>query len=156
MRRAAILRCRHGSQSGYVLIVALFVMVVTLTASLLIAASMTRQMQTYRLELRDARLTALADGALSMALARLWRDPDWEGTSEPFGDGMITIENRKIDGLNIEVSVSVTYGIGGRAARARVRVSRKPQDERPPPRVLSWEPVVFQPEDSDRPSAVGR
>ncbi len=127
------------------LIVALFAIVIAMTAAMLVAASLDRQMRLLRQERQDVQLTALVDGALARALSRLWDQPDdLEPVSEPFGDGAIEIEKKKIDGLTVEVTVRASYWGGGRAARAVVRVSRLPRDGRPPPRVLVWEPVSYR------------
>jgi hypothetical protein len=132
------------TQAGYVMIVALFVLLVVMTAGLLVAASLNHQMWLYRQERQDVELVAMVDGALAKALASLWGNPDYEGTSEPFGDGTIEIATRKIDGLTLEVTVRAAFWGGGRAARARVRIDRRPPDVREPPRVLVWEPVRFR------------
>lgn len=126
---------------GYILIVALFVLLVMMTVSLLVAASLNHRMWLYRQERQDVELVAMVDGALAKALANLWGNPDYAGTTEPFGEGTIGIATRKIDGLTVEVTVWAAYWGGGRAARARVRIDRRPQSVRRPPRVLVWEPL---------------
>lgn len=127
--------------AGYVLIVSLFVLLVTMTAGLLVAASLQNRMWLYRQERQDVELAAMVDGALAKSLASLWGDPDYAGASEPFGEGTIAIETRKIDGLTVEVTVRATFWGGARAARARVRIDRRPWAVREPPRVLVWQPL---------------
>ena len=129
------------SAPGYVLIVAIFVILIVMTAALLVVLALNHQMWLYRQERQDVQLRAMIDGALAKALANLWRDPDYAGTSEPFADGTITIETRKVDGLTVEVTVRATYWGGARAARATVRIDRGPWEVRSPPRVLVWKPV---------------
>lgn len=126
---------------GYVLIVALFVLLVVMTAGLLVAASLHQQMWLFRQERQDVELMAMLDGALAKGLANLWGNPDYEGTSEPFANGTIAIATRKIGGLTVEVTVRATLGSGARAARARVRIDRRPPAVREPPEVLLWEPL---------------
>lgn len=133
---------RKARTRGFVVLVALFVILVLMTAALLVAAALHRQHLLYRQERRNAVLVALNDGALAKALAHLWGDPDYRGTSEPFADGTISIETRKINSATVEVTVRATYWNGARAARARVRVDRRPPDRREPPRVLVWEPMA--------------
>jgi len=133
-----------GAAAGYVLIVALFVLLVVMTASLLVAASLHHQMWLYRQELQHVQATAMVDGALAKALASLWGNPDYAGTSEPFAEGTITIETREINGSTVEVTVRASFWGGGRAARARVRIDRRPPAVRDPPRVLVWEPLPFR------------
>ncbi len=133
---------RHGRR-GYVLIVALFVIVIVMTAAMLVAASLNRQMWLLRQQRQDVQLTALVDAGLAKALSQLWDAPDdLETVSEPFADGSFVIEKKKIDGLTVEVTVRASYWGGGRAARAVVRISRRDPPLRP--RVIAWEPVSFR------------
>ncbi len=127
---------------GYVFLVALFVILVLMTAALLVAAALHRQHRLYRYERQNVALMAIADGALAKALAQLWRDPDYGGTTEPFADGAFSIETRRLNSLTVEVTVRATYWNGARAARATVRIDRSPPHRRKPPRVLVWEPIA--------------
>lgn len=133
-----------GGNAGYVVIVALFVILIAMTAALLVAASLHQKSWLYLQERRNVQLTAMADAALAKALSSLWRDPNYGGGSEPFADGTITIQIEKVNGLTVDVTVAATYGGGGRAARARVRIDRDPPDRRDPPRVLRWEPIAYR------------
>ena len=126
-------------QSGHVLIVALFVLAVTMAAAAMIAASLGYRMWLVRQESRNLHLTALADGALALALAELSVDRSYGGTGGPvpWDDGTYAIEVRP-SGLNeSEVEVRVTYGGGGRAALAEVELL--------PVRVVGWQPIAFNP-----------
>lgn len=134
---------RRGD-SGYVVIVAIFVILIAMTSALLVAAALGRQSRLYLQERHSVHLTAMADGALAKALSSLYGDPDYGGGSEPFAGGTIVIEIEKIDGLTVDVTVTAAYGGAGRAARARVRIDRDPPERRDPPRVLRWEPLPFR------------
>jgi hypothetical protein len=126
-------------QSGHVLIVALFVLAVTMAAAAMIAGSLGYRMWLVRQESRNLHLTALADGALALALAELSVDRSYGGTGGPvpWDDGTYAIEVRP-SGLNESaVEVRVTYGGGGRAALAEVELL--------PVRVVGWQPIAFNP-----------
>ena len=137
MRRSG----RRRPQRGHVLIVALFVMVVVMTAAFLMAVSLRQRMELWRDEHRSIQLAALLDAGMAQALATLWSNPNWRGTGgeEPLGEGTLEIEVDKIGGLEVEVTVRATYGMGRRAARARVRIDRRPTPD--PPEVLVWSPL---------------
>lgn len=125
------------------LIVALFVILIVMTAAMLVVASLNRQMWLLRQERQDVQLTAMVDGGLAKALSQLWDEPDdLAPVMEPFAGGSITIEKKKIDGLKVEVTVRASYWGGGRAARAVVRISRR--DPPLAPKVLVWERVSFR------------
>lgn len=123
-------------QSGHVLIVALFVIAVTMAASAMIAGTLAYKMWLVRQQSRNLHLTALADGAVALALAELSVDHGYRGTHKPvpYDDGTFAIEARQT-GLNeAEVEVRATYGGGRRAAFAEVELR--------PLRVISWRPIV--------------
>lgn len=137
---------RRPRESGHVMIVALFVLIVVMTAALLTAMGLNRRFQQYRDEMRDVELRAQLDAGLAETLSRLWSDPNYEadGRAEPFGDGTVAVKTDKKSGLLIEVTVQATYWGGRRAAVAIVKIDRHPdQEKREPPRVLRWEPAVF-------------
>ncbi|MCP4660829.1 MAG: hypothetical protein GY856_35955 [bacterium] len=129
---------------GHALIVALFVIIVLMTAAALVASSLAYRMWSFRQETQAVRLTALLDGALAKALANLWSNPGYGGVpAESFGDGTITIEVRPADLTTVEVVVKASYWGGRRAARAVVRLDKN----YPPafsPEVKVWEPVSFE------------
>ncbi len=131
-------------QRGHVLIVALFVIIVLMTAAALVASSLAYRMWSFRQEAQAVRLTALLDAALAKALANLWSNPDYGGVSaEPFGDGTITIEVRPADLTTVEVVVKASYWGGRRAARAVVLLDKEYPVEYPP-EVKVWQPVAFE------------
>ena len=126
-------------EKGFALIVALFVMVITLSAGAMIAGSIGYRMWLVRQESRNLHLTAITDAGLSEALAELSVDPTYPGTqgAVPFGDGTFTILSELVGGGEAEVEVRATYAGGGRAARARVTLF--------PLRVTSWTPMGVTP-----------
>lgn len=128
------------------MIVALFVLVVAMTAALLTAMGLNRRFQQYRDEMRDVELRAKLDAGLAETLSRLWADPNYKanGKAKPFGGGTIAVKTEKISGLRVKVTVQATFWAGRRAARATVKIDRHPDPaKRLPPEVLRWEPVVF-------------
>lgn len=123
------------------MLIALLVLVVSLTATVLAAATLDRKMRLLREEARDVRTTALLDAALAQALSRLWTNPDASSLPpEPFGGGTIESEFRKIDGLTVEVTVHATYAGARRAARAVVKIDRGSSPD--PPEVRLWQPIA--------------
>lgn len=140
-------RCARRQQ-GYVLIVALFVLIVLMSAAALIASSLAYRMWSFRQEVQAVRLTALLDGGLAKALPNLWANPHWSGIeAEPFGDGTITIEVRPEEEPYVEVVVKASYWGARRAARAKVELDEDeddPSKEPKAPKVKLWEPVSFE------------
>ncbi len=128
--------------SGHVLLVALFVVAVTSAAVALAASALAYEMWLVRQQARNLHLTTLVDGALAQALAELSVDPGYRGTrgSVPWAGGTYAITARQTGLDEAEVEVRVTYGGGGRAAFAEVRL-------RPPVRVVSWQPMSFAPDE---------
>ncbi len=129
------------------MIVALFVLIVAMTAALLTSMGLNRRFMQYRDEVRDVELRSLLDAGLAETLSRLWSDPDYEasGEVEPFGDGTVAVTTEKISGLVVEVTVRATYWGGGRAAEAIVKIDRHPDPgKRDPPEVVRWAPVAFE------------
>ncbi len=121
------------------LLVALFVLAVTLSAMAVIAGSLATRMWLLRQEARNVQLTALTDAAVAKALAELSRDADYGGTdgAEPFGDGTFAIVARRVATLRAVVEVRATYGGGGRAARAEIDLDSL--------EVTKWQPIGFSP-----------
>ncbi len=139
MSRYAGRRYAGRRRQGYVLLMALFVLAVTLSAMAVIAGSLGYRMWLLRQEARSLQLTALTDAAVAKALAELSRDANYGGTeeAEPFGDGTIAIVARRVATLRAVVEVRATYGGGGRAARAEVDLDSL--------EVTSWQPIGFSP-----------
>ncbi len=104
------------------LLVAVFVLALTLSASAVAAGALGYRMWLLRQEIRAVQLTALTDAALARALAELSRDADYGGTdgAEPFGGGTIAIVARRVATLRAVVEVRATWAGGRRAARADV------------------------------------
>lgn len=123
-------------QSGHVLIVALFVIAVTMAASAMIAGALAYKMWLVRQQSRNLHLTALADGALALALAELSADRGYRGTAKPvpYDDGTFAIAARQTALNEAQVEVRVTYGGGRRAAFAEIELR--------PLRVVSWQPIA--------------
>lgn len=139
-----IRRCPPSSrppESGYVLLIAIFVIVIVMASAFLVTASIDRQRWMHRRERQDILLTAMTDAAVAMALSQLWGDPDYDGTKEPFGEGTITIETRRIDRRHVEVTVYAKYWGSARSGQAMVRLDLRPPTDRSPPRVLSYKTI---------------
>jgi len=131
-------------QRGYVLIVALFVLIVLMSAAALIASSLAYRMWSFRQETQAVHLSSLLDSALAKALANLWSNPGYGGVSdESFGDGTISIEVRPAELTTVEVVVKASYWGARRAARAVVELDKN----YPPkfsPEVHVWQPVAWE------------
>lgn len=127
---------------GYVLVVALFVIAMTMAAGALLASSLQYRMWLLRQEAESVHLSALTDAGLAMALARFSRHPfDDLDIEEEVGDGRVVVESMLGDQvMQREVEVTATWGVAGRAVRAVVQLS-----DHDPPRVVSWERVPFRP-----------
>jgi hypothetical protein len=140
-----LVTCRRPvADSGHVMIIALFVLVVTMTAALLVSLGLNQRFMQYRDEVRGIQLRALVDAGLAETLSKLYGDPNYlaSGTVEPLGKGTYAVTTKKISGLVVEVKVRATYWGGRRAIRAVVQIDR--EEEGGPPRVLSWEPTAFE------------
>ena len=143
---------RRTGTSGYVMIVALFVILVAMTAALLVAASIHRQSRTYLRERQQVELTAMTDAALALALSTLSVDTGFTGTTRPFADGTIEIKVSADPLGNPKVRLVVVraaFGASGRAAQARVCVEPDPNnqercDGRRRPWVIEWEPIPYR------------
>lgn len=123
-------------ESGHALLLALFVIVLTLAAGTLIAANIDLRLRLVRQQHHDLQLTALGDAALAMALAELEARPSYSGTGGPvgFADGLIEIRIEDAAYPHAAIAVEVTYAGRRRASRADIRLD--------PVRVLGWQPVA--------------
>ncbi len=130
------------SDDGYVLVVALVVIALMMAGGALLAGSLQYRMWLLRQEVQDIHLTALTDAGLALALDRLSTSHFWDGTGEqPMGEGTFAVAVEMGDqAMTREVTVTATWGAAGRAVRARVRLS-----DFLPPRVVSWQPIAFNP-----------
>lgn len=131
---------RHARQSGHLLLMALFIIAMTMAASAILAGALGYRMWLIRQEARNLHLTSLTDAAVAHALAELSRDSTYRGTdgAVPFDDGTYAITVRSIAPLRVAIEVRATYAGGGRAARAEAKLW-------PTLEVESWEPVGFRP-----------
>ena len=129
-------------ERGHVLLLALFVIFMAMTAGALLAGSLQFRMNLLRQEVQDIHLTALADGGLAIALDRLSVTPWWTGSVvQDIGGGSVTVEVSNTDQvMTMVVDVYASYDRGGRAVRAQVLLS-----DFSPPRVVSWEPIPYEP-----------
>ena len=154
---------RRADAYGYLLIVALFVILVAMSAALLVSASIHRQSRAYLRERQQVELTAMTDAALALALSSLSVDTDFTGATRSFGPtggsrgrdvgaGTIEIEVRAdpLDDPKVRlVVVRAAFGASGRAAQARVCVKPDPSpneelcDGRRRPWVIEWEPIPY-------------
>ncbi len=124
---------RRG-QDGQALVLALFGLVLTLTATALVAAVLDLRLRSVRQQAVDLQLTALCDAAMAQALAELGDDPEYAGTSGavPFADGTLTIAVEHFSAWRAAVMVEAS--LAGRKRTAQAVVSLRP------PRVISWRP----------------
>lgn len=131
---------RRAGSSGHVLLVALFVIAMTMAASAILAGALGHRMWLVRQDARHLHLTALADAGVARALAELSRDPSYRGTERavPLGDGTYAVAVRPSGPFTVAIEVRATYGGGGRAARAEATL-------RPSLEVTRWEPIGFRP-----------
>ena len=76
-------------QQGYLLLIALFVLIITMAMSTALAAALMLRMERLERQQSNLQLTALLDAALARSLAELSDHPGWQGTGGeiPFGDG---------------------------------------------------------------------
>lgn len=136
-RRYRSRRC----QRGYALVLALFVLVITLTVGGAIALALQFRMERLRRETATVHLGALLDGGVSRALAELRDDPSWRGTggSIPLGDGVYTVRTELVGIDLIRIRLSAVWGREGRAAIADYsRIERE---------IVAWQPAPFDPHD---------
>ncbi len=133
---------RGVSERGHALLLALFVIVLTMAASVLLAGSLSYRMGLLREEVQDVHLTALSDAGVALALDRLSLSPFWNGTLErELGDGLVSVDVSNGNRVMVRlVDVTAIYGAGGRALRAEIQLS-----DYDPPRVISWEPQPYSP-----------
>ena len=134
---------RRERSGGYVLVVALFVLVMVMAAGALLTSSLHYRMGLLRQEAQSVHLSALADAGLAMALAQLALHPfDDLELDERLGDGRVKVVGMLGDRvMRREVEVTATWGTAGRAVRAVVQL-----DDHAPPRVVAWERVPFRPQ----------
>lgn len=128
-------------QQGYALILALFVLIITLTVGGVIALALQFRMERLRRETSTIQLTALLDGGLSHAVAELRDNPSWRGTGGPIplGDGFYGARTELVGVDLILIRLTAVWGREGRAAEADYdRLTR---------RVVSWRPMPFDPHD---------
>ena len=132
---------------GYVLVAALIVIALMMAAGALLAGSLQYRMWLLRQETQSVHLTALVDAGLAQALDRLSLSHSWDGAGEqPLGEGTVAVRvERGEKALQRIVVVTATYGTAGRSIRAVVQLS-----DFLPPRVVSWQPIAFDPQGSAR------
>ncbi len=121
------------AEAGQALLLALVVLVLSLTALALLAAALARGQRSVRDEARELQLIALADAALAEALAHLAQDRYHRGLGErELGDGWIASRVEPLAGDRVRVVVTARYGGASRAAEAQVRLTLAG------PRVVAW------------------
>lgn len=137
-------RCRRPDQSGYVLLLALFVTIIALAAGALTAQALHLRMQLVRQQERDLRLTALLDAAMAQAMAELVRDANYEGTdgAQALGNGTYEINARREGSNRVFVGLRVVYGGIGRGALATLELY-------PVLKVQSWQIEPYDPRAGD-------
>ncbi len=118
---------------------ALFVLVFTMTAGLLVAAGLDLKMRMTRQQAAVLQLDALLDGGTAHGLAELDRSRLYQGTvgPVPLGPGKYQVVTRQ-EGSEIDLFVAAHLGGARRQIRARVALY--------PTRVLSWRREAFDPE----------
>lgn len=116
-------RGAHGNPGGdgFVMLVALFALVVLVTATALVAASLARRQAELRREVEAARLVALLDAATAYALAELAVRRGWRGVrDEPLGGGRFDVDVATVVGGDRVVTFTAHYAGRRRQATARV------------------------------------
>lgn len=128
-------------QEGHILLIALIVILIAMTAAALVAANLTSRVSLLRDEQRDVKLQAFLDAGLARALSSLWADSDYEGGDEILGtppaSAEVVIDVLHLSGLEYRVTVQASYLGLRRSVVAMVRLSPDPDI---PPRVLDWTP----------------
>ena len=130
-------------EQGYLLLIALFVLIVTMAMSSALAAALMLRMERLERQQSNLQLTALLDAALSRSLAELSDHPGWQGTGGeiPFGDGTYAADATWLGNSRVEVRLSASYGRYGRAAEAEIDTYLK--------QVVRWQPLAFDLESPD-------
>lgn len=141
-RRAARRRLaghRSAREEGYLLLIALFVLVLTMAMGSAIAAAWTLRMERLERQQANLQLSALLDGAMARTLAELAEHPGWLGTGGevPLGDGTYAVEAAWLGNSRVGVRLSASYGRSGRAAEAVVDTFTQ--------RVVRWGPLPYDP-----------
>lgn len=134
---------RRRGDGGYLLLIALFVLVITMAMASVLAAAITLRMERLERQQSNVQLSALLDGAMARTLAELDRHPGWLGTGGevPLGDGTYAVEAEWLGNSRVAVLLSASYGRYGRAAEAEVDTYLK--------RVVRWGPLPFDPRSED-------
>ena len=142
VRRHLRSRLRLSAQGGHAMVLALFVVFLTMAAGALLAGSLDYRMRLLREEVQDVHLTAISDAGLALALDRLSLTPFWSGTVErEVGEGTVSVTVGHSSQIMVrQVDVTALYGTGGRSLRAKIQLS-----DYYPPRVVSWEPRPYNP-----------
>ena len=123
-------------QQGHGLLLALVVLVVTMSALALLAASLSADLWEVRREIRTVNLVALTDAVMAETLAHLAVDERFTGVAErPFGDGLIASEVSSLGSRTVEVLARAAYGGRERTMRGEVQLILAG------PRVVRWERV---------------
>lgn len=124
------------------MLLALFVIFLTMAAGALLAGSLNYRMILLREEVQDVHLTAISDAGIALALDQLVLSPFWTGSLQrEIGDGTVSVDISNSNRVMVRlVDVTAVYGTGGRALRAEIQV-----DDYSPPRVISWKPQPYHP-----------
>lgn len=127
------------SEDGYLLLIALFVLVITMAMSSVLAAALMLRMERLERQQANLQLTALLDGAVARSLAELADHPGWRGTGGevPFGDGTYAAQAQWLGNSRVAVRLSASYGQYGRAAEVEIDTYLK--------KVVRWAPLPFDP-----------
>lgn len=137
-RRTGIrFRTWRRQDDGYLLLIALFVLVLTMTMASALAGAVMLRMERLERQHVNIQLTALLDGALAHAEAKLYVEPGWLGTggAVPLGNGTYEVASRWVGNGRAEVQLNAVYGHYGRAAQGTIDTHSK--------RVVAWRPVPF-------------
>lgn len=126
-------------ERGAALLVALFVIIFTMTAGMLLAAGLQLRMELVRQQARDLQLDALLDAGMARGLAELDRSRSYLGTRGPvaLGSGSYEVVTRQ-QGNQLEMFVAARLGAYRRQVEAKLTLF--------PLQVVAWRRVAFEPE----------
>jgi hypothetical protein len=130
---------RRGER-GAALVMALVVLVVAWSATILVSFAVAIALRTARGESQRARLAVLVDSACAEALAELALDPDAPGFADhPFAGGVIGSSIVEVGELQRDVELTARLGALERRVTARVELSAGG------PTVVDWRPEGVAP-----------
>ena len=143
MRRLAPRGDGGERASGQILVLTLFILLLLLALSALVASFLTQRATRFREEVQNVQLTAILDAGVAETMSRLWSAHDYTGEKRrPYGDGTLEIRVEGSQPNRRDVYVEARYWGGRRAVRVILWIDGKPN--RDPPETRSWEILPAQ------------